>query len=323
MAVRETTVGAILAALTETLQLQHLAGDLSRTVRVSEHYLWPADLVGHLNIIHPSRIQVVGAAEFAWAARHPAEKTQHVLATIAAAQPPAIIVADGQKVPPVMHQVCVAQSIALLASPRPTAEVIDRLRHHLSRTLAERIVVHGVLMDVLGVGVLITGEAGTGKSELALELITRGHGLVADDAVELARVAPTVLEGSCPELLRHYIEVRGLGLLDVRTIFGETSVRRKMRLRLIANLKRIQPDTTPLPRLSIEEETEDILGVAIPRVHLPVASGRNMAVLLEAAVRNFVLKRRGIDSTREFLARHEALLAASNTPHESSEGEAS
>ncbi|MCX7946241.1 MAG: HPr(Ser) kinase/phosphatase [Hydrogenophilus sp.] len=310
MTVRQTTVAAIVAALADTLPLTHLVGNLERPVRVTDAYIWPADLVGLLNIIHGARIQVIGAAEIAWATQQPLAKLRRFFTEIIAAHPPAFIVADSSPVPPLLLELCTAHEIALLTTPRPAAEVVDRLRLKIARILAERTILHGVLMDVLGVGVLITGDPGTGKSELALELITRGHGLVADDAVEIARVSPYELEGRCPELLRDYLEVRGLGLLDIRTIFGETAVRRKVRLRLIVHLKRLTPDTPPLPRLAIEEEHETILGVPIPRVHLPVAAGRNMAVLLEAAVRNFVLKLRGIDTTAQFIARHEALLAA-------------
>ena len=199
--------------------------------------------------------------------------------------------------------------MALFTTDRPSAEVIDRLRHHLSRVLAEREMRHGVLMDVLGLGVFITGDPGTGKSELALELISRGHGLVADDMVEFARISPTVLEGRCPPLLQNYLEVRGLGLLDIRTIFGETALRRRMRLRLIVHLRRLLPGEPPPPRLEMEQVTEEILGVPIPKATLPVAAGRNLAVLLEAAVRATILRLRGIDSTREFIDRHNALLA--------------
>jgi HPr kinase/phosphorylase len=165
-------------------------------------------------------------------------------------------------------------------------------------------------MDVLGLGVLITGDSGAGKSELGLELISRGHGLVADDVVELSRVAPTVLEGRCPEMLQDFIEVRGLGLLNIRTIFGETACRRKMRLRLICHLDRRQPGPDDPTRLPLQQETQDILGVKIGRVVLPVAAGRNLAVLLEAAVRSTILQLRGIDSTQEFIERQTRALRA-------------
>jgi HPr kinase/phosphorylase len=159
-------------------------------------------------------------------------------------------------------------------------------------------------MDVLGLGVLITGESGVGKSELGLELISRGHGLVADDVVEIARIGAGVLEGRCPALLKDFIEVRGLGVLNIRTIFGETAVRRKMKLRLVAHLARPAPASRdPTERLPLSELAEQILGVTVRKVIIPVAAGRNLAVLVEAAVRNEILKLRGIDSMAEFLAR--------------------
>ena len=191
-----------------------------------------------------------------------------------------------------------------------SASVIDQLRLYLSRELAEKVSLHGVFMDVLGLGVLVTGDSGAGKSELGLELISRGHGLVADDVVELSRVAPTVLEGRCPEMLQDFIEVRGLGLLNIRTIFGETACRRKMRLRLICHLDRRQPGPDDPSRLPLQQETQDILGVKIGRVVLPVAAGRNLAVLLEAAVRSTILQLRGIDSTQEFIERQTRALRA-------------
>src|SRR5690606_11362505 len=156
--------------------------------------------------------------------------------------------------------------VALLTTPQPSASVIDQLRLYLSRELAEKISLHGVFMDVLGVGVLITGDSGAGKSELALELISRGHGLVADDVVEFSRVAPTVLEGRCPPMLQDFIEVRGLGILNIRTIFGETACRRKMRLRLVCHLERRQPGAGDPSRLPLQQEVKDILGVKVARV---------------------------------------------------------
>jgi HPr kinase/phosphorylase len=160
------------------------------------------------------------------------------------------------------------------------------------------------MMDVLGLGVLITGDSGVGKSELGLELISRGHGLVADDVVEISRIAADTLEGRCPAVLRDFIEVRGLGLLDVRTIFGETAVRPKMKLKLIVHLERPAPSgRDTVERLPLAELSEDILGVTVRKVVIPVAAGRNLAVLLEAAVRNYILQLRGIDSMAQFMKR--------------------
>ena len=191
------------------------------------------------------------------------------------------------------------------STPLPSAQVIDALRSYVSRQLAESVTLHGVFMDVLGIGVMITGDSGVGKSELGLELITRGHGLIADDVVEVSRVAPDVLEGRCPDLLKDFIEVRGLGLLNIRTVFGETACRRKMRLKLIAHLQRPTPGTGEMMRLPLDALTENVLGVSIRKVVLPVAAGRNLAVLLEAAVRATILLLRGIDSMDEFMQRQQ------------------
>ena len=155
-------------------------------------------------------------------------------------------------------------------------------------------------MDILGLGVLITGESGLGKSELGLELISRGHGLVADDCVELLRVTQSTIEGHCPPLLQNLLEVRGIGILDIRTIFGETAVRRKLRLRLIVHLVRRDTPDQDFERLPTGNVRQDVLGVAIRKVLIPVEAGRNLAVLVEAAVRNTILQLRGIDTFKEF-----------------------
>jgi HPr kinase/phosphorylase len=180
------------------------------------------------------------------------------------------------------------------------------VRHYIVKELADSTTRHGVFLDVLGVGVLITGDSGVGKSELGLELITRGNGLVADDVTELFRISPETLEGRCPELLRDFLEVRGLGILNIRTMFGETSVRRKKSLKLIVHLHRPQGgDLSHLERLPMDASYQEVLGIKIRTVSIPVVAGRNLAVLVEAAARNFVLQQRGIDTMKEFIERHE------------------
>jgi HPr kinase/phosphorylase len=225
--------------------------------------------------------------------------------------PAALIVADGVAPPAELVEAATRTHTPLFTSPLPAPRVIEKLSRYLAKALAETVERHGVLMDVLGLGVLITGESGVGKSELGIELITRGHGLVADDVVEISRFAGGTLEGRCPDMLKDFIEVRGLGLLNIRTIFGETAVRRKMKLRLIAHLEKPQPGgRDPTERLPLAALSEEILGVTVRKVIIPVAAGRNLAVLVEAAVRNEILKLRGIDSTEEFLARQRAGMAA-------------
>ncbi|MDR2678901.1 MAG: HPr(Ser) kinase/phosphatase, partial [Zoogloeaceae bacterium] len=213
----------------------------SRHICLKDSGNYGADVVGHMNLIHPDRLQVIGPAEIAWFNRISPAQFDHRVGDLIAAQPPALIVSDGFTAPAPLRQLCEQSQTPLLSSAKPCSAIIDLLRIYLSRRLADTVSVHGVFMDVLGMGVLITGDSGIGKSELALELISKGHGLVADDVVELARIAPTTLEGRCPGMLQDYLEVRGLGLLNIRTIFGETAARRKMKLKLIVYLQKVVP----------------------------------------------------------------------------------
>lgn len=288
----------------ETLALAWLAGqDSAATVR--REAAASAALIGHLNLTHPNSIQVMGAYEASLAAGYDPEHHARYAARLFAAGPVAVILADGVAPMPGLLAGATQAGIALFATPHSAAAVIERLSRYLAKALADTTERHGVFMDVLGVGVLITGESGVGKSELGLELISRGHGLVADDVAEISRIAATTLEGRCPPLLRDFIEVRGLGLLNVRTIFGQTAVRPKMKLKLIVQLEKPATGGTrdATERLPLTELSEEILGVTVRKVIIPVAAGRNLAVLLEAAVRNYILKLRGIDSMAEFVAR--------------------
>lgn len=305
---RQLTIAELYESKRERLALTWVGGTLNRAISVARDDTSPADIVGHLNLIHPQRIQVLGAAEIGWSKRQVPEKVRHHVMEIVAGHPPALIVADGCEVTELVQEACHLTDTPLFTTPKSAAAVIDALRVYLSRQFAETVTLHGVFMDVLGVGVLITGDSGVGKSELALELITRGHGLVADDVVEMARIAPDTLEGRCPELLMDFIEVRGLGLLNIRTVFGETACRRKMRLRLITHLQKPQAGVPQAARLPLDAQTETILGIPVPRVIIPVAAGRNLAVLVETAVRSTILKLRGIDCMKEFLDRQQLAL---------------
>ncbi len=287
----------------ETLQLGWFAGFQGGERLILGDTASAADQVGHLNLIHPGRIQIFGHQEINYYQRLKEESRAYNIEELVAGGPPALIIAQGLETPPDILAICDERNIPLFSTPLPAAQVIDYLRVYLSKRLAQRVIIHGVIMDVLGVGVLITGESGLGKSELGLELISRNHGLVADDAVEFARIAPNMIEGRCPVLLQNLLEVRGLGLLDIKTIFGETAVRRKMRLKLIAHLVRRRTLEEEADRLPDEDATEDVLGLPVRKVVIPVAAGRNIAVLLEAAVRKTILKLRGIDTMAEFMER--------------------
>ena len=261
-------------------------------------------LIGHLNFIHPNLIQVVGTSEAAYLNGLDPEVCRSVLSQVATKELACLMVAGVTQGPQELAGIAESAGVALLRSPLPSVELMWMLRPYLARALAESTTVHGVFLDVLGVGVLITGDSGVGKSELALELVSRGSGLIADDVVELYRIGPETVEGRCPPLLRDFLEVRGLGVLNIRTIFGEAALRPRKNLKLIVHLERpIGADPRSLERLPLNAGSERVMEVEFRKVTIPVAAGRNLAVLTEAAVRSHVLRLRGIDSTREFIER--------------------
>ena len=271
-----------------------------------------ADLVGYLNYIHPYRAQVLGQREIAYLQSGSHADCQRRVARIVTLEPPVLVLADGQAAPDALLSMCERAQLPMFSTHESSAFVIDVLRTYLSKHFADRTTMHGVFMDILGLGVLITGESGLGKSELGLELISRGQGLVADDAVDLYRISQTTIEGKCPDLLQNLLEVRGIGLLDIRAIFGETAVRRKMRLKLIVHLVRKETMEREYERLPYEPLTQDVLGVPVLKVVIQVVAGRNIAVLVEAAVRNTVLQLRGIDTYQEFVERHRRAMDQNN-----------
>ncbi len=262
------------------------------------------DLVGFLNPIHPRACTSSARPRFATTAKWSRHAGNTTHASFRSAGPSGLIIAENLAPPEALQRTAETAGLPMLRSPLPAATVIEVLRIYFSKLLARHCTMHGVFMDVLGMGVLISGESSVGKSELGLELISRGHGLVADDVVDFSRVAPDTIEGRCPHLLANLLEVRGLGLLDIKAIFGETAVRRKMKLRLIVELRRYGGAET-FERLPLEGQSEEVLGLPIRKVLIPVASGRNLAVLTEAAVRNTILQLRGIDTMGDFLQRQQ------------------
>ena len=274
-------------------------------------------LVGHLNFVHPNRVQVIGEAEVAYLAGLTKKESENAIHNLFSCNNTSVvIVANNKKIKPDLIAAANKTSLALFASSLPSPVVIDHLQYYLTRALAPRITVHGVYMEVMGMGILITGKSGIGKSELALELLSRNHRLIADDAVEFVRVGPDVLVGQCPTLLSDYLEVRGLGILDVRLMFGETPVRHKKKLHLIVRLEAMQRQKmSKIDRLESKQMTRTILDVDIPEVALFVGPGRNLAVLMEAATRSYILRMWGIDPLEDFMRRHEKHMNNTRTAH--------
>jgi HPr kinase/phosphorylase len=310
-AMRQVSVERLYADNRDRLGLTWIAGKQGGSrVLTGDSALKPTmGQVGHMNLIHPFRIQIIGAAEGAYLRGLTPVELASSIDRLFLTELAAVVVANGETPPAYLVAQCDAQHIPLLTSPQPSPHLVDVFRLHLARALAESTSLHGVFLDVLELGVLITGASAIGKSELALELISRGNGLIADDIVELYRISPDTIEGRCPDVLRDFLEVRGIGVLNIRAIFGETAVRPRKLLRFIVHLEDHGHEAfSDLDRLQVNATYQDVLSVPIRKVTIPVAAGRNLAVLVEAAVRNFVLNQRGIDGTKEFIERQQRLM---------------
>ncbi len=305
------TVEALFRDMSEQLDLQWVAGRKGgyRTLSSETIQKPTLALIGHLNFVHPNRVQVLGCAEMDYLRNLPDPELKDAIDHLFSTELAAIIISNGETVPAALSDNAERTDTPLFTSALASPVLMSYLGHYLTQRLAEATSIHGVFLEVLGTGVLIKGNAGVGKSELALELITRGHRLVADDVVELKHVAPKTLEGCSPALIRDFLEVRGLGILNIRYLFGETSVKRQKNLKLIVEL--VHPHEvgeTGLNRLDMVASTVPILGVDIPKVRIPVAAGRNLAVLVEVAVRNHILKSRGINPVEQFIKRQQAAI---------------
>lgn len=294
------TVNELINELGQTLLLTWVAGHEGghRSIEKDSPQGYRPNLLGLLNLISPNRIQLIGKAEHEGMARIGASLQKELFQQNCQL----VIVADGETPLSDIIEMANQSATPLLVSPLPCRRLINSLGQYLTQRLSDSIVIHGVLMEVLGAGVLITGESSVGKSELALELITRGHKLVADDAPEFRRIAHNIVEGSCPELLRDFLEVRGLGVINIRRMYGHASTRHHKILRFIVRLE-LMDESHPFDegqRLDNAEISRNVLGVEISELTIPVAPGRNLAVLVEAAVRNYLLRKSGYDSAMEF-----------------------
>lgn len=309
--VTHVSVEALYRDMAEQLSLKWVAGRNGGQRSLSSETVQKPTLalIGHLNFIHPNRVQVLGCAEMDYLRGLSESGLRDAIDHLFSTELAAIVVANGEAVPEALRESAEHTETPLFTSTLAGPELMSHLGHYLTQCLAEMSSMHGVFLEVLGTGVLIKGDAGVGKSELALELITRGHRLVADDVVELKHVAPETLEGYCPPLIRDFLEVRGLGILNIRFLFGETAVKLQKNLKLIVELVHPQEiGEVGLNRLDMVASAEAILGVAIPKVRIPVAAGRNLAVLVEVAVRNHILKSRGINPVEQFIKRQQAAI---------------
>jgi HPr kinase/phosphorylase len=266
-------------------------------------------LIGHLNFVHPNRVQVLGCAEMDYLRSLGIIAMQQAISNLYSTDLAAVVVANGEKAPKELIAAANAHNTPLFASPMQSPQLMDVLSHYLKQAVAESTNLHGVFMEVQGFGVLIKGTPAIGKSELALELISRGHRLIADDIVDFYRISPERIEGRCPALLQDFLEVRGLGILNIRALFGDNAVKPTKPLDLIIELElasSLKPQI--LDRLNAKTQLERVLDVAISKVLIPIAAGRNIAVLVEVAVRNHMLLLRGINATQQFSKRQKQMM---------------
>lgn len=268
----------------------------------------PSRLAGPMSCVHPCRVQVLGAEEITYLERLRESTLTDLLSQLTGDTTRAIIFAEGSTVPAIIGERSRERSIPLLCSPAAAGTIVRLLQKTLHERLRRRIIIHGVFMEVIGIGMLLTGSSGIGKSELALELLTRGHRLIADDAPEFIRIDNDTVSGSCPAAIRDFIEVRGLGILNVRAMFGDSAIKRKKDLRLIVDLQELDKVSGSLERVENHTSTRQIEGVEIPVVTVPVAPGRNIAVIVETAARNRILLNKGYNAAEAFRRQQRSIM---------------
>jgi HPr kinase/phosphorylase len=296
-------------ALQDKLELSWISGKQhrQRQIHTSKDESADLSLVGQMNLINPHRIQVLGSKELKYLENLKKNSRKDAITQLFSGNSKLIIVTSQAGIPPDLVEASVTARIPLLGSALTSQEIIQQIQYYLTSYFARKITLHGVFMEVMGTGVLITGDSSIGKSELALELLTRGHRLIADDATEFSRVAPDTLNGACPEMLQDFLEVRGLGILNVRAMFGASAIKQNRNLRLIIHLQDME-DASRMDRLHGSRQIRRIQDVEIPEITLPVGPGRNLAVLLEAAVRNYILYSKGYDASQAFIERQKLRL---------------
>lgn len=300
----------------EKLKLEHVAGTSgeNRLIQFDDEQVSAENepdisYVGHLNFIHPHRIQIIGYREIEYFNDLNEQGRTESLNRLYEGNPLCIIIANDIEVPDDFITRSENIGLPLFRSSKNSQFLVNNLQYYLSHSIADRTTIHGVFMEVNGIGVLLTGESSVGKSELALELISRGHRLIADDAPQFSRIAPDTLSGTCPPPIKNFLEVRGLGVLNIRAMFGDSAIKDSKYLRVIVHLERMNEDQMrTIDRLRGSHQKNSILGVEVEQVTLPVAPGRNLAVLVEIAVRNHILALKGYHAAEDFIQRQQHFL---------------
>lgn len=258
------------------------------------------ELTGYLEFFDNKRIQVLGNTEFSYLGRYGPEAQKMVIDSIFSFGPPAVIICRDIEPSNAILESAKLHKVSIFSTPQSTSDLTASLVQYLNKELAPRITRHGVLVEVYGEGCLLIGDSGVGKSETAIELIKRGHRLVADDAVEIRRTSQTTLYGQSPENIRHFIELRGIGIINARKLFGMGAIKLQEKIDMVINLE--QWDSAKVyDRMGLDNEYMKILGVEVPTLTIPVKPGRNLAVIIEVAAMNNRQKKMGYNAARELL----------------------
>lgn len=294
----------VIQDLLDRFNLELLTGDtgVQREIFMSDISRPGIELTGYFKYYPKDRLQLFGKTELSFLEELTSEQKRERFEKICSDVTPGLIITRGQEVPPEMKEAAEAAGVPILRSPHKTTRVISRITNFLEAKFAPFTAVHGVLVDIYGIGILITGQSGVGKSETALELVKRGHRLVADDSVEIRQEDYDTLIGNSPSLIEHLLEIRGLGIINVMTLFGAGAVRSHKKISIVINLE-TWDQSKQYDRVGLDEDTMKIMDVNVPKMTVPVRPGRNLAVIIEVAAMNFRLKRMGVNAAEEFSQR--------------------
>lgn len=292
------------ADIIEHFNLELISGEegIHRPITTSDISRPGLEMTGFFDYYPADRIQLLGMTEITFSNRLSPEERKSRMDNLCSDITPGIVISRNLEVPDELIEASEEKSIPVMRTPMKTTRFSSRLTNYLEFKLAPATAIHGVLVDVYGVGVLITGKSGVGKSETALELVKRGHRLVADDCVEIVQEEEGSLIGHAPELIEHLLEIRGLGIINVMTLFGAGSVRSHKKITMIANLE-LWDEHKQYDRLGLDEEKVKILDTEITKMTVPVRPGRNLAIIIEVAAMNYRLKNMGVNAARQFTAK--------------------
>ncbi|MEW6732641.1 MAG: HPr(Ser) kinase/phosphatase [Acidobacteriota bacterium] len=311
------TVREVLEGMPSDFPLRLLTGErgLDRKITIPRIQKLGLALAGFSHYIHSGRVQIVGQSEIQYLEQLSIDQRLEVLSRLPLSQITAVLITKNLSPPSEFLQQATQAELPVLCTPEVSSVAIIKMTEFLQPRLAPCVVLHGVMIELFGIGVLLQGESGIGKSECALDLIVRGNRLVSDDVVEVRRIGFDQLIGSAPEMMRNHMEIRGLGILNIKDLFGVSAITLSRPLDLVIRLERWEPDRQ-YDRLGLAEEVSEFLGKSVPLVRLPVTSGRNISTLVEVAVRNHLLKLRGFNAAQKFIAQHAASLGVDREPGE-------